>query len=57
MLTGKVWGDKMKIYRKGLDKWALTLIILCFLGGGVRKVYRDEAHVLIPTALTVETEG
>lgn len=27
MLTGKVWGDKMKIYRKGFDKWALTSII------------------------------
>ena len=27
MLTGKVWGDRMRIYRKGLDKWALTPII------------------------------
>lgn len=27
ILTGKVRGEKMKVYRKGLNKWALLPII------------------------------
>ena len=34
-----------------------ALGVLAFLKGGVRKVYSDETHVLISTALAVEIGG